>query len=245
MLKSFKHKRDRAFIKADIKSAAITVEKIMIGDPIKTTVLSTRLIPNADNALIKSLKAPKGYTSLGIITTDCDDVSYTALDEATKKADVKVVYAKSMYAGSSNASTKYAGEFIGILAGTDPEEVKSGIEAAVSFIENDASFYSANEDNSVVYFSHCISASGSFLSETAKVDKGDSIAYLIAPPGEAIYALDAALKIAAVELKVFYGPPTETNFAGALLTGEQSACRAACEAFAQSVCNSAKNPRQW
>ncbi|MCL2793307.1 MAG: ethanolamine utilization microcompartment protein EutL [Spirochaetaceae bacterium] len=217
----------------------------MIGDQMKTTVLSTHLIPNADNALIKSLKIPSGYTSLGIITTDCDDVSYVALDEATKKADVMVAYAKSMYAGSSNASTKYTGEFIGILAGTDPEEIKSGIEAAVNYIENCAYFYSANEDNSVVYFAHCISSCGSYLAETASVEKGSSIAYLIAPPGEAISAIDAALKIAAVELKVFFGPPTETNFAGALLTGEQSACLAACEAFAMSVCNSAKTPREW
>ncbi|MCL2293488.1 MAG: ethanolamine utilization microcompartment protein EutL [Spirochaetes bacterium] len=216
----------------------------MIGDQMKTTVLSTHLIPNADIALRESLNVPKGYTSLGIITTDCDDVSYTALDEATKKADVVVVYAKSMYAGSSNASTKYTGEFIGILAGPDPEEIKSGIEAAVSFIENSACFYSANEDNSVVYFAHCISSCGSFLADLAKVTKGSSIAYLIAPPGEAFPAIDAALKIASVELKVFFGPPTETNFAGALLSGEQSACVAACEAFADSVCNSARIPRE-
>ena len=69
-----------------------------------------------------------------------EGVSYAALDEATKKAQVCVAYAKSMYAGSSNASTALAGEFIGILAGENPAEVKSGLEAAVSFIEEDACF---------------------------------------------------------------------------------------------------------
>ena len=54
--------------------------------------------------------------------------------------------------------------------------------------------------------------------------------------------LDAALKAALVELKVFYGPPSETNFAGALLTGDQAACKAACEAFAESVIKIAKQP---
>ena len=68
------------------------------------------------------------------------------------------------------------------------------------------------------------------------------MAYLIAPPAEALVGLDAAMKAAAVELRVFYGPPSETNFAGGLLTGDQAACRAACEAFAQAVCEVAQKP---
>jgi ethanolamine utilization protein EutL len=47
--------------------------------------------------------------------------------------------------------------------------------------------------------------------------------------------LDAALKAADVRLCVFYGPPTETNFGGGLLTGSQSSCAAAAEAFADTV----------
>ena len=214
----------------------------MRGDRIQTKILSVQIIPNADKALLKSLKAPKGIHSLGIITTDCDDVSYAALDEATKKADCLVVYARSMYAGSSNASTAFAGEFIGILGSPDPAEVKSGVAAAVSYIENDAAFISANDDDSVVYFAQCISRTGSYLSEQAGVKEGTAMAYLIAPPSEAIVGMDAALKVAEVELKVTYAPPSETNFAGGLLTGEQSACKAACEAFAQRICNMADNP---
>ena len=155
-----------------------------------------------------------------------------------------MVYARSMYAGAKNASTKLAGEFIGILAGSDPEEVKSGIDAAVSFIENDGCFYSANEDDSIIYFAHCISRTGSYLSKQAKIQQGNSLAYLIAPPVEAICAVDAAVKMAQVELRLFYGPPTETNFAGALLTGEQAACQAACDAFAAMVREVAATPRE-
>ena len=103
----------------------------MRADPMQTTILCTQIIPNADPALLTQLNAPQGARSLGILTTDCDDVSYAALDEATKKAAVRVVYAKSMYAGSSNASTALAGEFIGILCAENPEEIKSGLEAAV------------------------------------------------------------------------------------------------------------------
>lgn len=212
------------------------------GDRLKTTVLSVQIIPNADTGLLNNLNADEEVKSLGIITTDCDDVSYAALDEATKKANCKVVYARSMYAGSSNASTAFAGEFIGILGSPDPAEVKSGVQAAVDYIENDAAFYSANNDDSVVYFAHCISRTGSYLSEQAGVPEGTAMAYLIAAPQEAICGIDAALKKADVEMKVFYGPPSETNFAGGLLVGEQSACKSACEAFEQRIIDIANNP---
>lgn len=211
-------------------------------DKIKTTVLSVKMIPNADLMLREALNLKEDERSLGLITTDCDDVSYAALDEATKKAEVRVAYARSMYAGAVNASTKLAGEFIGILAGRNPAEVRSGLDAAIQYIERDACFYSANAEDSIVYFAHCISRTGSYLSEAAGVREGTAMAYLIAPPLEAMVGLDAALKAAQVELKVFYGPPSETNFAGGLLTGEQAACKAACEAFAESVNNIADNP---
>ena len=214
----------------------------MINDPIRTKVLSIKIIPNAQQSLLDAMGVPQGHRSLGLITTDSDDVSYAALDEATKKARVEVVYARSMYAGAANANTALAGEFLGILSADDPEEVKSGLNAAVSYIENDACFYSANSDGSVCYFAQCISRTGSYLSKMADVPEGTAMAYLIAPPLEAVYGLDAALKMADVEMKVFYGPPTETNFGGGLLVGDQAACKAACNAFADTVCRIAADP---
>ncbi|MDY5955573.1 ethanolamine utilization microcompartment protein EutL [Frisingicoccus sp.] len=211
-------------------------------DQMKTTVLSVKMIPNADKMLRDALNLREDERSLGLLTTDCDDVSYAALDEATKKAEVRVAYARSMYAGAGNASTKLAGEFIGILAGRNPAEVKSGLDAAIMYIERDACFYSANDEDSIVYFAHCISRTGSYLSSEAGVPEGTAMAYLIAPPLEAMVGLDAALKAAQVELKVFYGPPSETNFAGGLLTGDQAACKAACEAFAETVNKIADQP---
>ena len=217
----------------------------MRNDRLKTTILSIKMISNVDSELRKSLELPKEHRAVGIITTDCDDVAYTALDEATKKADVQVAYAKSCYAGAANANTKLAGEFIGILSGPTPAEVRSGINAAVDFIENDACFYSANEDDSIAYYAHCISRTGSYLSNMANIKEGEAIAYLIAPPIEAIYSLDVALKAADVKLVLFYGPPSETNFGGGLLTGSQSACKAACDAFAEAVKFVADNPTKY
>ena len=84
--------------------------------PIK--ILAVRYLANASPVLCQALGAPQGYPSLAMLTTDCDDATYIALDEATKAADVEVVYGRSFYAGASNAATPNAGEVIGILAGT-------------------------------------------------------------------------------------------------------------------------------
>ena len=216
----------------------------MRGDLLKAEVLATRTVTNVSPDLAKELGLTPEHKSIAILTSNCDDVTYTALDEATKKAQVDVVYAKSFYGGADNANTKFAGEVIGILAGPTPAEVKSGLEAAIDVIEKGANFVSANDEDSVAYYAHCISRTGSFLSEGAGIPQGDSIAYLIAPPLEAMYALDVALKAADVKICAFYGPPTETNFGGALLTGSQSSCRAACDAFAQAVEEVANQPRE-
>ncbi len=217
----------------------------MKSERLGANVLSVKIIPNVDDGLAKELKLASNQKSLGIITSDSDDVTYVALDEATKASDVAVVYARSMYAGAANASTKLAGEVIGILAGPSPAEVRSGLDRAIEVINNEASFYSANDDNSIVYFAHCVSRTGSYLSKGANVKEGEAIAYLIAPPLEAMVAIDSALKAADVKMSVFYGPPSETNFAGALLTGSQSACRSACESFAKAVEAVADNPTSY
>lgn len=216
----------------------------MKNDKIRPKILSTRLIANASDNLISALNLPQDTRSLALITSDMDDVTYTALDEATKAANVSVAYARSMYAGAGNASTLLAGEVIGILSGKNPAEVKSGLQAAITFMENDGYFLSANDDDSIVCYTHTVSRTGSFLSAEAGIREGEPLAYLIAPPLEAIYGLDAALKAADVKMVKFYAPPSETNFGGGLLTGTQSACKAACRAFSDKVFEIAAAPRE-
>jgi ethanolamine utilization protein EutL len=220
--------------------------EIMKGDPLKSTVLAIKLIANISPEMKEGLGLKPEHRCIGLISVDCDDVTYTALDDATKKANVEVVYAKSMYAGAANANTKLAGDIIGILAGPDPAEVRSGLNAAIDFIEDgDAYFKSANDDDSIAYYAHCVSRTGSYLSQIGSVKEGEAVAYLIAPPLEAMYALDTALKAADVKMAAFYGPPSETNFGGGLLTGSQSACKAACDAFEEAVLSVANGPRNF
>ena len=216
----------------------------MTDDLIPATILATRTIANVSETLAHKLGLPGNYRSIGLITADSDDVTYCALDEATKAAAVEVVYGRSLYAGAANASTKLAGEVIGILAGPDPSEVESGLRACADFMASGAGFRSANEDDSIVYFAHTVSRTGSYLSRVAGVKEGAALAYLIAPPLEAVTGLDEAMKAADVELVQLFEPPSETNFGGGLLTGTQSACDAACAAFAEAVKAVAARPRE-
>lgn len=217
----------------------------MKNDQLRATLLGVKLISNVSDDLALRLKLGTRNRSLGLVTADMDDVTYTALDEATKDADVEVIYAKSMYAGAANASTRLAGEVLGIIAGPSPAEVRSGLTSIRNFMEQGACFVSANEDDSIVYYAHTVSRTGSYLSKMAGIPEGEALAYLIAPPLEAIYGLDAALKAADVRLVAFYEPPSETNFGGGLLTGSQSACKAACAAFAQAVQTVADYPQDY
>ena len=205
---------------------------------IPVQVLAVRYIPNAAPALCQSLGISPSTPALALLTTDCDDATYIALDEATKAAQVQVSYGRSFYAGAANASTPHAGEVIGILSAATPGAVRSGMEAALSALTR----LGFSQLSGVPCLAHTVSRCGSFLAKEAGIRPGSALAYLIAPPLEAMVGLDAALKAADVKLCKLYPPPTETNFAGGLLTGTQSACDAARDAFSAAVEAIARQP---
>ena len=203
-------------------------------------VLATRILANASPALCAGLGVPKGNPALALLTTDCDDATYIALDEATKAAQVQVCYSRSFYAGAANASTPYAGEVIGILSAPTPGAVRSGLEAALGALKR----LGFQEVGGVPYLAHTVASCGSFLAKEAGVREGTALAYLIAPPLESMFAMDAALKAADVKLCKLYAPPSETNFGGGLLTGTRSACEAAAAAFAAGVAAVSQKPKE-
>lgn len=212
---------------------------------IHAEILAVRVIPNVDQDLAKQFQLKHYHRSLAIFTSSVDDVGYTALDEATKRADVEVVYARSFYAGAAHASGPLSGEMIGIIAGPSPDEVKSGMEAVIQTAESDAYFEALDQEKTHAIYAHVVSRTGSYLSKEAGIQIGEPIAYLIAPPLEAVYGLDAALKAADVEMVKFFGPPSETNFGGGLLTGSQSACQAAAYAFRDAILEITQNPIKY
>ena len=206
---------------------------------IPVNVLAVRYLASATPNLCKALGTSENTPCLGLITTDCDDATYIALDEATKAAEVQVCFGSSFYAGAANASTPNAGEVLGVLCAATPGAVRSGMEAALGALER-IGFEQVGE---VPYLAHTVSSCGSFLAKEAGVEEGSALAYLIAPPLESMYAMDAALKAADVKLCKLYEPPSPTNFGGGLLTGTRSACAAACDAFAEAVAEVAQNPK--
>ena len=207
----------------------------MAGRRLEVNILKRVIIPNLNREMFPGLNLHDEDRSIGIITADNDDAIYIGLDHATKSANVHVAYVESTYGGGSCAWSKYGGEVIGIIAGPDPEEVRSGLNAIETFVENESALYSVNSDDSVAYYSYCISRIGRYYQETYNLPEGCSVAYMASAPLESMYALDAALKYADVTLVDLWGPPTVTNCGGGLVTGTQEACEAAAAAFGDAV----------
>jgi ethanolamine utilization protein EutL len=214
-------------------------------DPIQAAPLAVRLISNVEPGLAETLKLKPEQRSIGLLTADNDDAVYVSIDHATKMADVEVVYAHSFYAGAKHSSGLLSGEIIAILAGPTPAEVRAGLNETLAYLKNEALWYSANQDGTIAFFPHLISRTGSYLSKLCNIPLGDPVAYLIAPPLEGMMALDAALKAAAVRVVSYTPPPSETNYMGVILTGDQSACKAAALAFRDMVLDVALSPIKY
>ena len=101
------------------------------------------------------------------------------------------------------------------------------------------------QEGSMTTFKTVLDVPADVRLELIGIPEGAPLAYLIAPPLEAMYALDVAIKAANVRMTSFFGPPSETNFAGAHLTGTQADCQAACDAFADAVIAVAGAPVRW
>ncbi|EEZ6653821.1 HTH-type transcriptional regulator EutR [Escherichia coli] len=192
-------------------------------DLIRPSVTAMRVIASVNAEFARELKLPPHIRSLGLISADSDDVTYIAADEATKQAMVEVVYGRSLYAGAAHGPSPTAGEVLIMLGGPNPAEVRAGLDAMVANIENGAAFQWANDAENTAFLAHVVSRTGSYLSSTAGITLGDPMAYLVAPPLEATYGIDAALKSADVQLVTYVPPPSETNYSAAFLTGSQSA----------------------
>ncbi|HSY38074.1 MAG TPA: ethanolamine utilization microcompartment protein EutL [Polyangia bacterium] len=206
--------------------------------PLKPRALAVRAIPDAAPDLARVLELPAERRALGIVTATSDDALFTALDQGTKASPAEVVYAKSFYAGAAHPSGPLSGECIGIYAARDPAEIEAALTACLAYLENEAWFYGvtlAGAASPVAFYPHVVASVGRHLAAQANVRVGSALAYLIAPPLESVIGLDAACKAGRVRVAKWFGPPSETNFGGALLAGDLPACEAAARAFADAI----------
>lgn len=212
-------------------------------EALRPKILACRQLDELEPRLARALGLdPKKHVAAGFITADQDDAMYAALDHATKFAEVDVVYARSFYAGAAHASGPYSGEVLGVIAGPHPDEVREGLWAVRQALLETFCFYKLEGTAGPAFFPQVIGNLGRYLSKEAGVEPGTAMAYLIAPPLESQIGLDAALKAADVELKKWFGPPTETNYGGAYLTGALHDVEAAARAFTDAVAEVASSP---
>lgn len=210
--------------------------------PQRPRLLSCRQLQRVDPQLARALGLQSHQVSAALVTCDQDDSLYAALDHATKFAEVEVVYAKSFYAGSAHASGPTSGEVLGVLAGADPDEVAEAVWALREALTSRICFYAFEGTSGPTFFPHVVAETGRYLAPLAGIPVGQPLAYLIATPNEALIGLDAALKVADVRLARFFGPPTETNFAGAYLTGTLANVEAAAQAFTDAIADVVQRP---
>ncbi|MBC7475202.1 MAG: ethanolamine utilization microcompartment protein EutL [Candidatus Sericytochromatia bacterium] len=198
---------------------------------IRPKILSLQKIPFVNNLIAEQFEINKEHISLGLLTVNLDHALFVAMDQGTKDSDADVAYKSSFYANNTNSS----GQVIGIFSGKNPTIIDNAINSTVNYLNEKANFYSANIDNSIIFFPHVIGSIGRFLADETGLLEGDSIAYLFAPPIEALVSIDHALKNSDTRLVKFFKPPTFTNFAGAYLTGSISDCQAAAQAFSEKI----------
>jgi ethanolamine utilization protein EutL len=214
--------------------------------PVKPRALAVRTIPDAAPDVAEALGLAPGRRALGIVTATSDDALFAALDQGTKASPADVVYAKSFYAGSGYPSGPLSGECIGIYSGRDPAEVDAALAGCLAYLESEAWFYAVETAGApgqpVIFFPHVIASLGRYLAPLADVPVGSAMAYVIAPPLESVVGLDAACKAAPVRMAKWFGPPSETNFGGGYLVGEQHACEAAARAFAAAIVDVVADP---
>ena len=204
--------------------------------------MSQKIISSVSPEFARAFKLPEGHQSVGFFSTDNDDVGYLAADDASKKANIKVIHAETFYGGSRCAWSKYGGTVFIMFSGPRVEDVKSGMAYVRDFIENQSALFSFDGDEGTAYYAQCIPRAGKYFQEWLGIEPGRAYAYLVGGPIETNYALDKALKAGATRIAIYWAPPTNANSSGAVLTGTESACRAATEAFIDALQSATEHP---
>ena len=116
---------------------------------------SRSAIPNVAGPMAEALRLDDTQVAVGFLTVDQDDPTYVAIDEATKKAAVDVVFARSFYGGAAYPSGSTSGEILAILASQSIAEVDAGLDAAIGHLESRVSYRSsvqAGRDTSLTWW---------------------------------------------------------------------------------------------
>ena len=99
-------------------------------------VVMEKLVPRITEEYRKIYDIPENHESMAIFSADCEDVMWLAVDDATKKAKIKVIQIETVYGGVDYSWSRYGGEITAIISGEKVADVKSGLQYAKDYIEN-------------------------------------------------------------------------------------------------------------
>lgn len=207
-------------------------------------MISQKLIANVTPEMARIYEIPEDHQSVAFFSTDNDDVAYLAADDASKKANIKVVHAETFYSGLRGSWSKYGGSVFVMISGPKVSDVKSGLAYIRDFIENRSELCNFDGDEGTAFYAQCIPKSGKFFKEFCDLEEGSAYAYLVGGPIETNYALDKALKAGNTKIARYWYPPSHANSSGAVLTGTESACRAATQAFVEALRFATEHPME-
>lgn len=210
--------------------------------PVETHLMSQKVIAHINPEMAKVYNVPEGHRSVGFFATDNDDVAYLAADDATKKANIKVLHAESYYGGQDCSWSKYGGGVFVLFSGPKVQDVKSGIAYVNDYIKNKSGLYCLDGDPGTCFYASWMPRVGKYYQEAYNIPAGMAYAYLVGGPIEANYALDKALKSSDTKIAHYWYPPSNANSSGAVLYGTESACRSAVNAFMDNVKAAAEHP---
>jgi ethanolamine utilization protein EutL len=213
-------------------------------EKMKVNMLSQKLIANVSPELARIYQIPEDHQSAAFFSVDNDDVAYLAIDDATKKANIKVIHAETFYGGSMCSWSKYGGGVFVLFSGPKVSDVRSGLAYVKDFIENQSQLCNFDGDEGTSFYAQCVPRCGKYFGELCNMEPGTSYAYLVGGPIETNYALDKALKAGQVKIVKYWCPPSHANSSGAVVSGTESACRAATQAFIEALAFATAHPME-
>ena len=161
----------------------------------ETHMLSQKVIANVTPEFARVYNIPEGHTSVGFFSADNDDIGYLAVDDASKKANIKLIHAETYYGGTTCSWSKYGGSVFVLFSGPKVEDVKSGLRYVRDFIENHSELCNFDGDEGTAFYAQTIPRPGKYFQEWCELKPGESYAYLVGGPIETNYALDKALRV--------------------------------------------------
>ncbi len=211
---------------------------------VQTHILSQKIIANVNPELAKVYKVPEDHQSIGFFSCDNDDVAYLAADDATKKANIKVLHAETFYGGERCSWSKYGGSVFVLISGPKVTDVRSGLAYIKDFVECRSLLCNFDGDPGTSFYAQCIPKVGKYFQEAFDIPEGMSYAYLVGGPIETNYALDKALKSSDTKIANYWYPPSHANSSGAVVYGTESACQSATRAFVDALQMAIRNPME-